>query len=313
MTSADLGQSGFGGWTRFNTRSKANRLAALPAEKGVYCIRCRESAFTFPVGHSDILYIGSAANLNGLRGRCRQYLHPGPSQRTNQRILARCGESEDYEIGYVVTLSGDAAVAWERTLLNAFWRDHRSLPPENIKRPSLPDNVPRGDESASSDAVLICRTCNRAVRLTTSTRAALRAAADAGWAEPIEAVFTRGGHRLRCSCGAYTASLSLLSPSVVPAIAPRRRVTGDDPARRVTSDADTYYSDERSPLSDQGSSGNTESNWLDPDETDEQDDYSFDEYAIYDPDRDEWIGPDDEASDDPSDYDDSPDDEDDYS
>ena len=98
MTTQDLQVNGFAHWGRFNRRAKAELLKRVPRAFGVYIIRKTE-----PVkrsrGESDIVYVGSACNQNGLRGRINQYYSPGPTQFTNRRILELVGESDDYEIG----------------------------------------------------------------------------------------------------------------------------------------------------------------------------------------------------------------------
>src|SRR5437870_5447990 len=108
MNSAGLLHRGFSAWLRFNRANERQILEAAPTEPGVYCIRCTAEVFSFNKGQSDILYIGSAANRGGIRTRLRQYLHPGHAQRTNLRMLARCGESDDYQVAFTVTSSADS-------------------------------------------------------------------------------------------------------------------------------------------------------------------------------------------------------------
>jgi hypothetical protein len=131
MTSADLAKRGFGGWMLFNRQREAGVLAALPTKPGVYCIRCTTDRYTLATGTSDILYIGSAANAQGLRLLVRQYFHPGPTQHTNKRILTRCGDASSYELGFAVAATPHAAKALESELLDHFLQEHGQLPPEN--------------------------------------------------------------------------------------------------------------------------------------------------------------------------------------
>ena len=69
--------------------------------------------------------------------RLRQYFHPGPTQRTNQRLLARCGDSTDYDVSYVMCGSAGAAVQFEATILAQYVSDHGELPPENRMLPRV--------------------------------------------------------------------------------------------------------------------------------------------------------------------------------
>ncbi len=122
MDSQRLVAEGFGVWCSF--RSEVFRQA--PLEAGVYAIR-RSSQIQLLKGESDIVYIGSAANAQGLQMRLRQYWHPGPTQYTNQRIREQA-------------LSIPLAVAWkvvpdplvqEKDLLRRFEREHGQIPPLN--------------------------------------------------------------------------------------------------------------------------------------------------------------------------------------
>jgi hypothetical protein len=83
-------------------------------------------------GSSDILYVGKATNRDGLRMRLRQYFHPGPTQTTNKRLLARCGDSEDYEVAYGTTPDAATAAMLEKRLLE-FRAEHGQYPPENLR------------------------------------------------------------------------------------------------------------------------------------------------------------------------------------
>ncbi len=108
-------------------------------------IRAR-TPFSRAAGKSDVLYIGSATNQNGLRGRLQQYFSPGPTQRTNQRLMERCGDS-DYDIGFVVTGSSSDALGLEAQLLQSYVDEHHELPPENRVLPVAP-SVSRGPKAS---------------------------------------------------------------------------------------------------------------------------------------------------------------------
>src|ERR1700675_2590557 len=94
MDSASLQDHGIGSWMAFACTTEREVLAGLPTSPGVYVILLGESEQRRR-GTSDIAYVGRATNQNGLRGRVRQYFHPGPTQSTNiamnQRLyLAGC-------------------------------------------------------------------------------------------------------------------------------------------------------------------------------------------------------------------------------
>jgi hypothetical protein len=77
-----LTNRGFRVCANFTRIDEREVLAALPTDPGVYAILLAESQHRRR-GESDISYIGRAVNQNGLRGRVRQYFHPGPTQSTN--------------------------------------------------------------------------------------------------------------------------------------------------------------------------------------------------------------------------------------
>ena len=119
-------------WMAFNRRGKDELLTKISSEFGVYVVRSLTS-LRRRVGESDIVYIGSACNQNGLRGRIAQYFSPGPTQITNKRILALVGDSGDYEIGWSVAASKSRAVGLEQELLERLFSDHGERPPQNLK------------------------------------------------------------------------------------------------------------------------------------------------------------------------------------
>ena len=81
MDSSNLSKLGFSQWYPFNKQNLKN----APPETGVYVLRkCGGELFGRLNGQSDILYIGSTKK--SLKSRLQQYIHPGPTQWTNQRI-----------------------------------------------------------------------------------------------------------------------------------------------------------------------------------------------------------------------------------
>ena len=133
MTSSDLTRFGFSIWCPFNCANEASLLPQVPAQPGAYAIRSA-SPYQRRIGTSDILYFGSATNEKGLKHRLRQYFHPGPTQRTNIRILALVGDSDAYEIAVSPTTSVPEAKYLEAKLLAAYEAEHGELPPENKRR-----------------------------------------------------------------------------------------------------------------------------------------------------------------------------------
>jgi excinuclease UvrABC nuclease subunit len=133
MRSTDLTSHGFGTWTPFTKVGKTALFAALPSKPGVYAIRCCRD-FTRSKGVSDILYFGKGTNQNGLKHRIRQYFSPGPTQRTNLRLLALIGDSADYQLASVAMKSSPEAIMLEATLLELYEAEPGELPPENKRR-----------------------------------------------------------------------------------------------------------------------------------------------------------------------------------
>lgn len=130
MRSSDLSQQGFGAWSPFNRQAARSLVAKLPAKPGAYVLRCCRD-YNRKAGSSDILYIGSATNSEGLKKRLYQYFHPGPTQHTNKRILALVADCADFEVAFIETKSIPEAKALEATLLEKYEIDHGELPPEN--------------------------------------------------------------------------------------------------------------------------------------------------------------------------------------
>lgn len=82
------------------------------------------------MGESDVRYIGKAANANGVRGRWRQYFHPGPTQTTNHFILRHL-KQEVYEMAFIPVDDPAHARLLEERLLREFAREHGQKPPWN--------------------------------------------------------------------------------------------------------------------------------------------------------------------------------------
>ena len=133
MNSASLAEYGLVEWVPFHPGNERALLARAPRRPGIYVIRWRITAVDL-ASDSDLLYIGSAANQQGLNMRLRQYFHPGPTQRTNKRILEMISDSTDFEIAFVVTSGPARAKGLEAELLEQYERDHRKLPPWNLRR-----------------------------------------------------------------------------------------------------------------------------------------------------------------------------------
>ncbi len=133
MKSSDLASYGFGIWSPFSKAGKSALIASLPVKPGMYATRCCRE-FARRIGSSDILYFGSATNAQGIKHRVRQYFSPGPTQRTNIRILTLIGDCADYELAFVATNSIPEAKMLEATLLEKYEGEHGELPPENRRR-----------------------------------------------------------------------------------------------------------------------------------------------------------------------------------
>jgi len=133
MNSSNLSSYGFGVWQSFSKQGKVKLIASLPELPGVYAIRCCRE-FVRKKGKSDILYFGKGTNQQGIKHRIRQYFSPGPTQRTNIRMLTLIGDCCDYELAFVITQSGSEAVGLEAVLIEKYENEHGELPPENKRR-----------------------------------------------------------------------------------------------------------------------------------------------------------------------------------
>jgi len=132
VTTTTLQADGFLFWAKFNRKSKPELMESLPLAYGVYVVR-KSSPIKRVHGESDIIYVGSACNQNGLKGRIRQYFSPGPTQPTNKRILALVAESDEYELGWCRMPLKSDALGLEQRILERYLTDHGERPPENKK------------------------------------------------------------------------------------------------------------------------------------------------------------------------------------
>ncbi len=127
MDSASLQDRGVGSWVAFNCTSEREVLAGLPTLPGAYIMLLGEYEQRRR-GTSDIAYIGMATNRNGLRGRVRQYFHPGPTQSTNIAMNQRLSAAGcPLRIGFVAAASVAAARRMESDLLLQFESEHYEL------------------------------------------------------------------------------------------------------------------------------------------------------------------------------------------
>lgn len=134
MDSASLEKRGIKSWIDFSSAAERITLAGLPTSFGVYVILLGREDQRLR-GTSDIAYIGKATNRNGLRGRIRQYFHPGPTQSTNIAMRQRlCADGCQLKIGFAALASAAEAIRLESDLLLEFEREHGELPPYNRQR-----------------------------------------------------------------------------------------------------------------------------------------------------------------------------------
>jgi excinuclease UvrABC nuclease subunit len=133
LKSHDLTRAGFCNWRAFNPRGRKELLRDAPKSFGVYAIR-RDTDFSRIRSASDIVYIGSATNQDGLWRRIGQFFSPGHLQSTNKRILALIGETVNYQIAWLLTDTKAKAKALESELLEHYEQEHGELPPENKRR-----------------------------------------------------------------------------------------------------------------------------------------------------------------------------------
>ena len=150
MDSIALRGLGFGSWTPISVDTETALLSGLPVSCGVYAFLFAKS-MTRQRGISDIAYIGKASNQNGLRGRVRQYFHPGPTQSTNLAMKRRLAAVDcSLQLGFVVSNSAPMAARLEADLLRQFVHEHAELPPYNRQLPFVV--APPEENESVSDA-----------------------------------------------------------------------------------------------------------------------------------------------------------------
>jgi hypothetical protein len=130
MMSADLGKRGLSSWRPFAIAAEHDLLNQLQTCCGVYAMRFTQAEPRLR-GQSDIAYIGRAANRNGLRGRIRQYFHPGWLQSTNLAMKERLLKGIVLQCACVPAQSREEAIDLESELLLAFEAEHGERPPYN--------------------------------------------------------------------------------------------------------------------------------------------------------------------------------------
>ncbi|HUY13543.1 MAG TPA: hypothetical protein VMX16_07930 [Terriglobia bacterium] len=133
MNSENLTRIGFCNWQPFRPPAGREILRGVPTLPGVFAIR-RETSFPCARGTSDLIYIGSATNENGLRTRIGQIFTPGPTQSTNRRLRDLVGKTEAYNVSWLETDSKARAKQLKSELLEQYEKEHGELPPENLRR-----------------------------------------------------------------------------------------------------------------------------------------------------------------------------------
>ena len=140
MHSFELHPSEMTDWHPFSPSREAHLLAALPRTAGVFVIR-RQTPYPRERGVSDIAYVGSAARSIGLKGRIRQYFHPGPTQSTHQNALAMIADSNEFELGFAECQDAAKTKSLKQALLSRYSIQHGELPPWNRRRGSRTTNT----------------------------------------------------------------------------------------------------------------------------------------------------------------------------
>jgi hypothetical protein len=134
MNADDLVTHGFGNWEPFSATVERDLLLRIPTTYGVYVV-VLPVAQSLRRGCSDVGYIGRAVYQTGLRGRVRQYFHPGPTQSTNRAMRERLDDvTLQLRIGCKATTTESAARRLESDLLLEFESQHGQLPPFNRQR-----------------------------------------------------------------------------------------------------------------------------------------------------------------------------------
>jgi hypothetical protein len=130
MISADLDKRGLSSWRPFAIAAERDLLKELPTCCGTYAMRFTGAQPRLR-GQSDIAYIGRATNRNGLRGRFRQYFHPGWLQSTNLAMKEQLVQGVVLQCACLPAGSREQAIDLESELLLAFEAEHGERPPFN--------------------------------------------------------------------------------------------------------------------------------------------------------------------------------------
>jgi hypothetical protein len=163
MDSRSIAHRGFRSKEAFACTSEQELLELLPTSPGVYVVFLAKPEARH-IGHSDVAYIGTATNVGGLRGRLRQYFHPGVSQSTNIAMRKRLSVVDcSLQITWVTSESSEFATRLESDLLIQFDRDHGELPPFNRRRAL--DLISRSRDAAI-DAIELAQGSNAMPRAT---------------------------------------------------------------------------------------------------------------------------------------------------
>jgi len=113
----------FSEWHLLNDKAIQN----APSKKGTYVIRkAGGERFGRLRGESDIMYIGSTTRR--LKKRLQQYLRPGPTQWTNQRIYKLL--TKGYKLEFAWCLNDEPKIL-EHNLLRQYISEHDEFPPMN--------------------------------------------------------------------------------------------------------------------------------------------------------------------------------------
>lgn len=137
MNSKDLSNNGFRVHSELSLSNPALDaiIADLPITIGVYAM-VASHIFGRLNGQSDILYIGSATReRKGLKGRVKQYIRPGRTQKTSLRINANLKAGLNEAKVFLWICETPAAKNLESNLLKQYETAHRELPPWNRSLP----------------------------------------------------------------------------------------------------------------------------------------------------------------------------------
>lgn len=138
MNSSQLTSLNFEGWWDFGEYAllePADYLRHIPRQHGVYVLRTSYEFGRF-IGKSDIAYVGRTSSLRGRLGTHLRESWQG-RETTSSRLREALWEGPSLELGYVPLSSSIQALQYECFLLDEYERDHRELPPLNLRRREL--------------------------------------------------------------------------------------------------------------------------------------------------------------------------------